>query len=133
MKKNKKKIILVLVIIISIITAIIINKNKIKDEEVIVQITGKAVEEKQTEEYKLSNIKMYAQKSKTEIILTIKNISGKETVERDVYIKYLDKNNNEIGKTRIHVPQMKSDKEITLSSIITKDLKEAADYIIEYK
>lgn len=103
-----------------------------QQEEPAVQVTGKAIEEKQTNEYKLSDIKMSAKQSETEVVLTIKNIATKTTKERDVYIKYLDNQNNEIGKTRIHLPQMEKDKEITLSTIITKDLKNAADYKIEY-
>lgn len=50
-----------------------------EQEEIAVQVTGKAVEDKQTKEYKINNIKMLAKSSQTEIILTIKNISSKDT------------------------------------------------------
>lgn len=50
-----------------------------EQEEVGEQVTGKAVEDKQTKEYKINNIKMLAKSSQTEIILTIKNISSKDT------------------------------------------------------
>ena len=145
-KSNKKKIIfiiIVLIIIIGVITAIIINKNNIKKEEtekvaeqeteeVAIQVTGKATEEKQTNDYKISNVKISAKDSQAEIALTIKNISNKSTIERDVYIKYLDSQNQEMGQTRIHLPKMEKGKELSITSIITKNLKEAADYKIEY-
>lgn len=50
-----------------------------EQEEIAVQVTGKVVEDKETKEYKINNIKMFAKSSQTEIILTIKNISTKDT------------------------------------------------------
>ena len=145
-KSNQKKIIfiiIVLIIIIGVITAISVNKNKNKKdeaeemptqevEEVAVQVTGKAIEEKETKDYKISNVNISAKDSQAEIALTIKNISNKTTIERDVYIKYLDNQNQEMGQTRIHLPKMEKEKELSITTIITKNLKEAADYKIEY-
>ena len=99
------------------------------EEEPVVRVTGKAVEDRETKEYKLCDIKMTAKKQETEVVITVKNISGKETKARDVYI---DDQSNEIGKTRIPLPKMKKDQEITLSTIITQDLKNAKDYKIDY-
>lgn len=151
--KKKKIIIMILIIIIAIIVSTIsvinLNKDKNQDEskkeeninnqvvqeeqeEKGVELTGKLVEEQSTEHYKISNIKMTAKSKETEIILTIKNISEKEQKERDVYVSYYDQQNNEIGKTRIHLPKMDKEKEITLSAIIAKDLSNAIKYIIEY-
>ena len=102
------------------------------EEEPVVRVTGKAVEDRETKEYKLCDIKMTAKKQETEVVITVKNISGIETKARDVYIKYLVDQSNEIGKTRIPLPKMKKDQEITLSTIITQDLKNAKDYKIDY-
>lgn len=140
MKKKKIIISIIILIIVAIGVSIqIINNNKnnkkqdeIVEEEPVVRVTGKAVESRETKEYKLSNIQMVAKKQETEVVITVKNISGKETKARDVYIKYLDEKEIEIGKTRIPLPKMKKDQEITLSTIITQDLKNAKDYKIEY-
>ena len=137
---KKKKIIIISIIVLVIIAIgvgiIVINNNKKKDEvveeEPVVRVTGKAVEDRETKEYKLCDIKMTAKKQETEVVITVKNISGKETKARDVYIKYVDDQSNEIGKTRIPLPKMKKDQEITLSTIITQDLKNAKDYKIDY-
>lgn len=137
----KKKVFIIIAVIILIVACIgigiaIINNNKkvdeVVEEEPVVRVTGKAVENRETKEYKLSNIKMVAKKNETEVVITIQNISGEETKARDVYIKYLDGQNKEIGKTRIPLPKMKKDQEITLSTIITQNLKDAKDYKIEY-
>lgn len=137
----KKKVFIIIAVIILIVACIgigiaIINNNKKKDEvveeEPVVRVTGKAVEDRETKEYKLCDIKMTAKKQETEVVITVKNISGKETKARDVYIKYLDDQSNEIGKTRIPLPKMKKDQEITLSTIITQNLKDAKDYKIDY-
>ena len=65
---KKKKIIIISIIILVIIAIgvgiIVINNNKKKDEvveeEPVVRVTGKAVEDRETKEYKLCDIKMTA-------------------------------------------------------------------------
>ena len=158
MKKKKLTIavILIIVIIIGVCVIVLANKNQNQEstnnihyneeqnygeeqlqetneiEETPTQVTGKAVEGQTIKDYQISNVTMTAKQSQTEVRLTIKNISSKETVERDVYLKYFDNQNSEIGRTRIHLPKMQKNKEIELSTIITKDLKNATNYTIEY-
>ena len=146
-KNNKKRLIIIIsvsiVLIVAVIAGILItrkvktnkeqnNQQQEEQEEIGIEVTGKAVDEKTKGSYKVSNVNMVAKQSQTEIQLTIKNISSKNTKERDVYVKYLNKDKKEIGKTRIHLPKMKQGTEVTISTIITKDLKDATDYVIEY-
>lgn len=144
-KINKKKIVIIVsifVLLVVVVGTLIIkegigkaeqnNQEQVVEEEVGVEVTGKAVDEKTKGSYKVSNVNMVAKQSQTEIQLTIKNISSKSTKERDVYVKYLNKDKKEIGKTRIHLPKMQEGKEVTISTIIMKDLKDATDYVIEY-
>lgn len=86
-KKSKKFNILILavviLVVIGIVTIMIVNNNNKNkgnndnniDEEIMF-VTGKAVEEKSTNDYKLSDIKMLAKLKETEITITVKNISS---------------------------------------------------------
>ena len=91
---------------------------------------------KQTKTYKnieISNIQFTSKDNNSILLADIKNIGESDFEAQEAWLKLLDDNNNEIRQISIYIPQVSVGETKQLNSIITADIINVSDFVIEEK